>query len=1549
MQVSLEDITNAIYGQESGHGKADTSKANYAGARGPMQVTLDTFNGMKRNGMIPAEYDHANPEHTMAAGKALVGHLYNKYGGDGSKVAAAYYAGEKAVNADGTINDYRDRKNSKAPTVLQYVSQVLGRVGGTFEPPAVVKATPVERPDVLAAWDKPMPEPMTKAPTRMAASEGLNPLPVLAAPAAAGDMVAARLGAEGAGWQAKQQEVEDTSFIDKAQAAFTQNTFTGAAMQWALRPDYEPQPGFNLDPKRLNGMTEDEQSFMEEAVSEEHAQRIEWEIANRREDMRKINLSGTGVGIAATLFAGAPEGVLTGMGAMRAMSLARVGALQLAAEGRMGAAAASSLAENVGSNLALTAVQDKFDPYVGAADYAMAVGGGLLGFGLSLPGLKADAGALYQRGLDLQDRSAAETLALREQALKNLGEEASPERLQAEVQRLEANKLREQLEVGKVGDDRQMLGNLDEKAERIATERAEAEAAAAKVEAEQAKVQVESAELFHRERGVLNGEFGSETINAGKRQGETVEPVKGVRTYLQELIDRHTEGTPFRALAERLMGQIKDDIPVLELNQTEIKARGRGAVRSHYDTENHTIYLQSGKGRGAATDATFLHELSHALTVHKLTWGLSNPNTAIGAIASQIDALLSHVRKESAGMDLDITTKYLLKDHYEFVAGIYSGDKAKGFYDLLESIKLPDDTSALSGFVNMVRRLLGLPENEVTALAKLMGLSDELAESRLNVTYGSDLSVRMAPPAVQSTDIMTNPDVRRFGLDLMPMETDMQKAEVLALRDLYKKAEAMPKVDEKRLSKLMDTAAFRGAQSIANTLLRSKNPIARMFAAEILESPSGAGGRRATASVAKYLNNQQYLGGALNDFETLYGNYRRAVGGNIVEDQFGGKTRAQFDKLVAEEIEARQAGKKTANPDQVKKAADVLEQAYERMRVAQVDAKVAGWASLPETSTGYMPHRMSPAKLRQMTSEQRRALHGALTDQFVQIEGFDLTFADKLASKYIDRVQSRALGGFDSGFGAHQVGSAEIVEDALNAMGMNPLQVKAMMERYMRGAQGHLKRRLKLDLLEEHTLGDGGKFRLLDLFETDQLTLLRNQANRVSGEVALARHGIIGKAGLKLMRRAMEFGEDGTRLDANDPAMHAFDQAAAEMLGEPFGTQSRLVDRMLLANSVARLGGMGFTQLAESINGVAHLGAARVLSSLLDFPRLRAEIKTLAAGGKVDNPIIGSLEQWRGAEFGTEAYRTILPHDRPDAVAYGHDTLTATDRLLRGGAHLQGRLSMWRSISSVQQRGMAEQIVRKAAEYIQAGKNDVNLRDMGISDELASKLRAEFGSTATFENGRLKDFDIAKMEDKAAAEEFVQAVHRGVRQIIQGNFVGESGAWAHDGMMRMLTQFRTFSLTSVEKQWARQVGNRGVPATLGIMLGAMSMAAPIYMARTYLASIGREDRDAYLDEQLSMDKIARATLNYIALSGLAGDFMDAASAVTGVGQATGGRTGAGGQSFVGNVVAPSAGLIDDAYKAIQNTKEGTDPHQLLRLLPFSRLPAVIPAINALGD
>lgn len=828
---------------------------------------------------------------------------------------------------------------------------------------------------------------------------------------------------------------------------------------------------------------------------------------------------------------------------------------------------------------------------------------------------------------------------------------------------------------------------------------------------------------------------------------------------------------------------------------------------------------------------------------------------------------------------------------------------------------------------------------------------DEAVQATPIATRPSTASQATVPADVVN-ELMTDPALSRFGMQGVPVGTATERKHAQAMLALHKQAAewaAKNPMDAKwmaNVQNLADNNVFNVASN-GLVMLKSQNPLVRMLASELLEDAGGvAGKRQATAAISKHLTERFMLGNAINDVQGAYEFWKKGKPGGLKDDLVGGTNWAAFNKEIAAEIEARRLAKAPVSTDpNVKAAADSLEAAYQRTADAQRKVGTLGAEGLPETSVGYMPHRMSPAAVFNLNNEQRQIVHDALMDQFITIEGWDASFSDQLASSYMKRVRDRASGDYGSNIGGGNPGAATLVEEALQGMNLPDDVIAKHMDKFTKGSANFTKGRIELDLNKVYKTADG-EFRLMDIFDTDQMALLRSQAGRASGEVALTRFGVRGKPGLKLLRDAMHFGEDKGSTTLRE--FEAFDQMAAEFMNEPFGTKAgKFMENAMAANTLVRLGGIAFNQLAESFNAVFHVGVANTLSSIKDIPRLRSEIVKLSKGQKVDNSIIGSIELAGGAEFGTDAYKIVMPFDSPDHLypTYGQDTVTLTDRLLRGGGYLQSKLSMWRMIHSSQQRGMAEQIVHKMMRFIREGKDDVALQQFGITPEIQAALRGDLANIAKFDSaGNLMEFDVTKIADPDIREQVIQAVWRGTSQIIQGTFIGERGKWAHDGWMRMLTQFRTFSITSMEKQWGRQRNSRGSAAAFGMLIGAMSMAAPIYMARVYANSIGRPDQQEFLDERLSAQNVARATLNYVAMSGMAGDFIDLISSTLpdelGV-KPTGGRSGVE-SDFVGNYVLPASSLVNDVWKYAQSPLEMDDA---ARILPGSRLPFLVPLFN----
>jgi hypothetical protein len=236
---------------------------------------------------------------------------------------------------------------------------------------------------------------------------------------------------------------------------------------------------------------------------------------------------------------------------------------------------------------------------------------------------------------------------------------------------------------------------------------------------------------------------------------------------------------------------------------------------------------------------------------------------------------------------------------------------------------------------------------------------------------------------------------------------------------------------------------------------------------------------------------------------------------------------------------------------------------------------------------------------------------------------------------------------------------------------------------------------------------------------------------------------------------------------------------------------------------------------------------------------------------------------------------------------------------------------------------------------------------MGITAALRARLKDNLDKIAVFDSGgKLQELNITA-GDLTHNEmlDLTTAIRRGASQIIQHTYIGETGKWAHNGMLKLLTQFRTFSLVSVEKQWGRNQANYGALKSFMYLMGSMSFAVPIHLARVHARTLGksRSEREKYLKENLTIASMARATAGYASASGYAGDIFDVGAGFAGgwfgtdVGQSVGVR-GQGQGSITGLI--PGLGMAEDGWRAMHG-----DTHKMSKLLPFGNLPYVQPVIS----
>lgn len=926
-----------------------------------------------------------------------------------------------------------------------------------------------------------------------------------------------------------------------------------------------------------------------------------------------------------------------------------------------------------------------------------------------------------------------------------------------------------------------------------------------------------------------------------------------------------------------------------------------------------------------------LHEVGHALTHSKIEAWYKDPGSlppALRAALDQLDNLSKRYSTElanrrAAGAPVD-GGAYATTNLHEFAAEAWTRREVREVLKGMEGEPVAGiPSSAWREFVNVLARVLGLRKND--GLREATQLLDVVLHTDANIVHNNGGPALMGPPPAAAAAFR-----RKYA------------------EGVVQNAQAFMAGKPINLDKLQTATAKLGGLSDGLTLARSKNPVLQMIASLVTETTTGAAGRGETAAIKTQLLKQKLIGNAILDYDASFDAWGKDNQLSLRDKLIGGDGRRKFDKLVYTEILNRRDANYQAHSDlSVVRAADAAEGSMDRGRIAQVDAGTLGSDRLAASSVGYVPQALDGTKLQAISSADLDLLHQALARQFETRLGWNKTEAELFAPYYTERIRKRSQGsnGVDVVSGGGDAG--QVIRDTLEDMMLDPNLRDRAAAAAAKIGQGHTKGRLDLDLREQLRPG----LQLMDLYQTDTLSLVRSYSHRTAGHVALAENGILGIQGVNQLRDAAGTPVAGVALPTAKE-FDAFDRVFAELLGTPVAGRvvSAGATNLGMAMSLQRMGSLVFTQAAETFQLATTLGLNSLMGGVASLPRMMGEVGRIKKGQAPGNNVLSSIETVGGVEFGAESYKMVAPLDTPDNLVGQYvDQAGLFTRLLRAGGHLQSKISFFRGLMAAQHRATAEQIVSKAMRYINEGKNDVNLADMGYTPQMAALLKAEMPNIATFDgSGKLLSLDLSKVSDPRIAEGFIQATHRGVSQIIQGTFVGERNAWAHNDWLRLMTQLRTFGLTATEKQWGRQRMNHGYGKAAGMLLGQLAFALPIHLARIQLAAAGREDRDKYIKDNMTPAALTRSVTNYASMSGLTGDVLDVLSAIAGgwggneVGEMVGARQQAMG---IGRII-PAAGTVDRGLKVVTGK---ADLHTALKQLPFSNLWYLLPLLNIAKD
>ena len=1511
-------------------------------------------------------------------------------------------------NADDAVNAYHGGWNKKnwGPATKDYLNKVKGFAGmplGQPQPQGGVPATK-RNPTGLSTeqWMAgtgpvtPADAKSALADTAMRVAVAASPGVRMAQPGTVEPTETAQRQATGAALAAEQTKRDEQSFIDTAKAAYREtmrpkfnamahimSTEDGTDKDYVRQLADDPSQVLKL----VQNPTPDEVADLLNTRSQEDLTLTLGNINERRENQAVLARAGTGGQLAAMFIGGAldPTTYIAGFGAAKSFAAAGIGATRLAAAGRPLAATASVVGENVLGNVAYEGVQHLLGEHKSVADYGLAAATGLIPGAISMPGVWR-AGVMALRRKQELDSLMAQAAHM-DRAAKALGPDADPGDIRALATQYEAQALRTDVSgrtaMPESGNklnapdlDAQALepsGDVSAMAMPERSPLAEFQDPVKGDKTENSYAQVEGITLNERRLEGVGLRLTPEQVKAAA-PGVHLDPRLKGDTWFESQLQN----------LEYLRQKYLPDVAI-HLTSPEF-AKGKNATVDGFEAVLAPGQSVVAVRPGTQGTWTAAHELGHAIIDHYLPnlppsiaqglrrdylkWLAENDSpekmqARMGVSRAEAGGAIGKtMRGEGGGWDKNLieavgpdeAKKYdrYFKSFDEFGAEQFVKQVETDLADALAKGDMTPPQQMLAAFKGLVKRLLDfwndLKSRGLTKPGEGFAEFFQAAANRqLQATGVAGSTKAMAVPAASRLDDV----IKRYGLDTLDTTDSRGRAEQKAIAQLIHDSEEWLKANPQDVDKMrtiMKNSLF-DARTPGLILAEADNPVLKAVAGILVENTMGGSGRRVTAALRKAQWEREFVGNAVvavgSHYET-FRNKRLGVLKGIADDLSDAKTRKEFNDAVYMEVNARSLGQEISSAPEVKAAADALEVSYERMLKAQKDVRTVGWGALPENSRGYMPRITDKRQWLTLSTERKQALHKALAEQFQERGDMDAAFADRVASKYLDHISTNANGGHEIPANVHDPMALDYVQEAMKAAGMTEAEVREFASRMARGGPSHTKARLDLDVLKEYTDADGKTFRLMDIMETDPIELLRGQARRVSGEVALTQHGVMGSAGLKLLRRAAEKAQKAG--DAGHvKGMEAFDQVAAEMLGRPFGDEMPTwMEGALTANAASNLGFMGWMQMGELINTAAGLGVLDTMKMVSDFPRLMQEVKVLAKGGKVENGILGSLEV-SGAEFGLAGYKMITQYDNPSSIhaAVGRQDSGTLIKSVRVMGHKLGTVSLHRIIQATQVRGVAEQITKKSLRYIREGKESKALADMGFTPDMVERIKAELPAIAKWDaNGTLASLDMTKASDPALIGDFIATVNRGAGQLIQDTFIGEKGAWQHSNLGKVMTQFRSFPITAMEKQWGRLRGMHGAPAALGIIMAAAPLGFAMYAARTAVNAIGRPDSDEYIERQFQPLAVGRGLMNYIGALGLAPDMMDALTAVVvpdDLKKEWGLQTRVGSSPTLGGIV-PVVGYADTWLRAANNLD---NPHAIVRALPFSNAPWTVPLINLL--
>jgi len=307
-------------------------------------------------------------------------------------------------------------------------------------------------------------------------------------------------------------------------------------------------------------------------------------------------------------------------------------------------------------------------------------------------------------------------------------------------------------------------------------------------------------------------------------------------------------------------------------------------------------------------------------------------------------------------------------------------------------------------------------------------------------------------------------------------------------------------------------------------------------------------------------------------------------------------------------------------------------------------------------------------------------------------------------------------------------------------------------------------------------------------------------------------------------------------------------------------------------NFVRVMNQVGFAQVAEIGMITGGLGLRTAISAM---PSLRSLLRD-ARTGHLKDELAHELE-WISTA-GTDTLRGIghvVTDDFGSPVTHlgRSPRMVQAEGLLQRGARVTTQISGMAAINAYLQRWAAKGVLYKFVDMSAEGAsvNRQRMRVLGLPDDMQERIFAELRTKPSFVEGERTGSRLQRLNledwDPETRGAFEHAIFRWTRKVIQENDLGQTNTVLGSSLGKLFFQFRSFMLGAWTKNTLHNAHMRDWES-LSMLIGTMTFGGLAYAAQTHLQSLGREDREKFLEKRLEPRKLAAAAFQRAGFSSL---------------------------------------------------------------------------------